>query len=181
MIGLAAIILLFFSLYRNADQNVSPRIEALFTAMENGTFAETYDTETCPELRQAATRDQYSTLGDGISVNLGALKSKTLTSFNMQQFNSDRIINASYNATFEKGKGTIQATLKKQNGEWKFLSFFVHSPNLLNAIATKKCPSCGAAYTATASFCPSCGVAVGGPAAVDSSANEEQEEQKALN
>lgn len=151
---------LLFVGFKNADAAVSPRIDLIFEAIDQGRFAETYDTETTQEFRDLTTKEQYAALGDSIAARLGALKSKTMLSFNMQQFNSSSFIDVTYNAVFENGTGTIFAKLKKENGVWKFVGFRVNSPVFDQDIATTKCESCGEPHTANAKFCPSCGADV---------------------
>ena len=129
--------LLYFG-YKNADSTVSPKIDAMFLAIENNTFAATYETETTQELRDAASKEQYAALGDAIGVRLGKLKSKSLQGFKMRQFNADSYIDVSYNATFENGQGTIIAKLKKEGSAWKFVNFRVNSPLFEQDIATAK-------------------------------------------
>jgi hypothetical protein len=151
--------LLYFG-YKNTDSTVSPRIDAMFSAIENNTFADTYETETSQELRDAASKEQYTALGDAIGLRLGKLESKSLQGFKMRQFNADSYIDVSYNATFEHGKGTIIAKLKRVGSVWKFVTFRVNSPLFGQDIVTAKCPSCGKPHTAKAKFCSSCGAAI---------------------
>lgn len=146
--------------YKNTDSNVSPKIDAMFSAIENNTFADTYETETAQELRDVASKEQYTALGDAIRVRLGKLESKSLQGFKVRQLNADSYIDVSYNAKFENGKGTIIAKLKKQGSDWKFVTFRVNSPLFEQDIATAKCSSCGEPHTANAKFCPSCGAAI---------------------
>jgi hypothetical protein len=112
MIG-SCVGLLYFG-YKNADSTVSPKIDAMFSAIEDNTFSATYETETSQELRDVASKEQYTALGDAIGVRLGKLKSKSLQGFKMRQFNANSYIDVSYNATFENGKGTVIAKLKKE-------------------------------------------------------------------
>ena len=114
--------------FQRADTAVSPRIDALFLAIENESFAATYESETAQELRNVATQEQYTALGEAIRVRLGRLQSKSLQGFNMRQTNDQSYIEVSYQAAFEHGPGTIFAKLKNQDGMWKFVSFRVESP-----------------------------------------------------
>jgi predicted RNA-binding Zn-ribbon protein involved in translation (DUF1610 family) len=129
----------------------------MFSAIENQTFPDTYETDTTQELRNAAIKQQYAALGDAVAVRLGALKSKSLQRFKMRQINADSYVDVTYNATFEKGDGTIIAKLKKQDGAWKFVTFHVSSTVFEQDIATATCSSCGQPHAATARFCPTCG------------------------
>ncbi len=146
--------------YTSADSTASPRIDALFLAIENNTFANTYETETAKEFRDVTSKEQYAALGDAIGVRLGKLKSKSLQSFKVHQFNADSYIDVTYNAIFENGNGTIIAKLKKQGDDWRFMTVRVNSPVFEQDIATDECPSCGEPHAANAKFCPSCGAAI---------------------
>jgi rubrerythrin len=148
--------LLFFG-YRAATDSAGPQIDHLFAAIENGTFGDTYETDTTPELRAAASKQQYEEIGDAVATRLGRLKSKSLQSFNVQQHNAESLIDVKYNAEFENGKGTISAKLKREGDQWKFVSFHVNSPVFQQDLATLKCPKCGDPHAAAAKFCPSCG------------------------
>lgn len=144
--------------FKNTDAMVSPRIDAMFTAIERNTFADTYDNETSNELRDVVSKEQYESMGNAIALRLGKLKSKTIRGFNMRQRNAESYVDVTYDATFEKGNGTVTARLKKQGGDWKFISFRVNSPVFEQDIATQKCPSCNQPHASNAKFCPSCGM-----------------------
>ena len=143
--------------FKNTDTAISPRIDALFAAIDNDEFADTYDIETTKEFKNAVTREQYESIGNAVALRLGKLKTKSLLGFKMGQHNADSYVDVSYKATFEKGEGAIIAKLKKQGGEWRFLSFRVNSPVFEQDLATQKCPSCNSPHTPNAKFCPSCG------------------------
>lgn len=115
--------------YRNVDANISPRVDALFSAIANGRTAETYETETTKELREVQTKENYVALGEKITEKLGALKTKSLIGFKVGTHNTDSYAEATYQATFEKGQATISVTMKQQDGQWKFVRFNVSSPN----------------------------------------------------
>ena len=151
--------LLYFG-FKSADGTVSPLIDALFAAIDNGTFPETYETETTKEFRDVTTKQQYADIGKSIATRLGRLKSKSVKGFNMRQFNADSFVDATYDATFEKGQGTITVKMKRESGVWKLVLFGVNSPVFEANRAIAKCASCGAPHTATALFCPSCGKAI---------------------
>jgi hypothetical protein len=148
--------LLFFG-YRAATDSAGPQIDRMFAAIENGTFGDTYETDTTPELRAVASKQQYEDIGNAVAARLGRLKSKSLKSFNMRQHNADSLIDVTYDAEFENGKGTITAKLKREGDKWKFVAFHVNSPVFQQDLATAKCPKCGEPHTAAAKFCPSCG------------------------
>lgn len=170
---------LLFMGFKNTDANISPRIDAMFSAIENDTFAETYETETTQDLRNAATKEQYEALGNAIAVRLGALQSKSLRGFNMRQLNAASYVDVTYNAAFEKGNGTIVAKLKNQGGKWKFVTFRVNSPVFEQDIATATCSSCGEPHSANARFCPSCGAGVTSAGTDDSSPASNSTEESA--
>lgn len=148
---------LVFVGFKNADAASSPRIDAMFNAIDNKTFADTYETETSEELRDTVSKKEYEALGNAIALRLGKLKTKTMRRAYMSQHNADSFLDVTYDATFEKGNGTITAKLKKQGDDWKFISFHVRSPVFEQDIATKKCPSCNEPHAANAKFCPYCG------------------------
>jgi hypothetical protein len=143
--------------YRSTDVAVSPKVDDLFEAIADDRFAETYETETTPEFRAVTTRQQYEALGRAIRNRLGALQSKSMRGFKMRQVNANSYMDVSYAATFEKGTGTITATMKKLGDDWKFVSFYVSSPEFLKDAPTTKCGSCGKTVDASARYCPSCG------------------------
>ena len=68
--------------YKTANTSVGPEIDRLFAAIDDGTFAETYETATSQEFRNATSKDQYAQIGKAVSTRLGRLKSKSLKSFN---------------------------------------------------------------------------------------------------
>ncbi|KAA1257681.1 hypothetical protein LF1_01690 [Rubripirellula obstinata] len=117
--------------YSTTESDVSPKIEQMFSAIDQGSFADTYQPLTSQELKDTASKEQYAALGELIATRLGKLQSKSLESFAIKQLLSGSQIDVSYNAVFEKGKGTITAKLKKQSGEWRFVSFRVNSPAFL--------------------------------------------------
>ncbi|MCO6043188.1 hypothetical protein NG895_04660 [Aeoliella sp. ICT_H6.2] len=119
--------------FSNATKTADPQIDAVFAAIEGDTMGQAYDTMTTSEFRAVTSRQQFQELGDTIATRLGKLQSKTLQSFNIQQHNSDSTIEVTYNAEFEKGPGTIMATLKDEAGQWKLLHFRVNSPEFDNA------------------------------------------------
>jgi hypothetical protein len=147
----------FFYMYKNMDKEISPKIDSLFAAINNDTFGDTYATETTPEMRQTTSKENYVQLGCLIKNRLGRLQSKFLVSWNSQQFNLDTTANVVYSATFEKGQGTIQATFKQIDGQWRLLNIRVNSPELLKDMASANCPHCGKPCTPEAKFCPNCG------------------------
>lgn len=152
---------LLFMGFRNADTAVSPRVDAMFNAMETGTFADTYETHTTAELRNAASKEEYAALGRAIGLHLGALRSKSLRSAKTFHSNATSSIDVTYAATFERGSGTITAQLKQEGGEWKFESFRVSSPQLDQHLANLQCSACGKPHGIADRFCPSCGSKVG--------------------
>lgn len=151
---------LLFAGFKHADSTASPRIDAMFSAIENNRVAETYETDTTQELRTAVTKEQYTASAENIGARLGKLKSKSIQGFATRQSNANSYIDVTYNATFESGQGTIIAKLKKEDGTWKFLTFQVKSPVFRQDVATAKCLSCGELHKPGARFCPSCGAEI---------------------
>ena len=148
---------LLYAGWRNAEKNASPRVDAMLSAIQDGTFADTYDTEAAQELRDSTTKAQYETMGNAIALRLGAIQSKSLRNFMLRQFNLDSFLEVTYDGVFEKGNGTIRAKLKRQGADWKFVHFAVDSPLFEQDVVTSRCASCGEPHAAGARFCPSCG------------------------
>ena len=146
--------------FSNTEDAISPRIDAMFLAIENNTFGETYLTETAPELRKGASKEQYEQMGDAIRTRLGSLTSKKMVRCNVRQFNNVSYADVVYSATFEKGTGTITARLTRSGRKWLFVTFRVNSPEFLKDLATAVCVECGEAHAATDRFCPACGAAI---------------------
>ena len=160
LLGIVAVVAcagLFIFAVRDLGANLSPTIDELFAAIENDSFASTYDSHTSPEFRRAATREQYEQIGLTIKTRLGSLKSKTLRQFNMRQMNASRYADVVYNGVFEKGSGVISGRFVKQGDRWLIVAFNVSSPEFQKDLATQNCPHCGAAHTSSAKFCPGCG------------------------
>lgn len=164
---IASIVTAIFVGQRNTERAITPRIETMFSAMEHGTFAETYDTETSSAMRQAVNREEFSELGDAVANLLGPLKSKQLRGFRFSKTTQGTFVEASYDATFAKGIGEILANLSKEDGEWKFNSLRVNSPVFEQDFVSRKCPTCGKAIATSARFCPACGVAIAGKDEID--------------
>jgi len=146
-----------FYAFKSANSTVGPEIDRLFAAIDNDTFAETYESDTAPEFRKQTSKEQYADIGKAVKNRLGPLKSKTMTGFNIRQHNADAYVDVAYNASFEKGKGTIAAKMKKQGGQWKIVTLRVNSPAFEKDLATATCPKCGAPHARDAKFCPACG------------------------
>lgn len=161
--------------FTKADDTVSPHVDAMFAAIESDTFADTYETHTAEEYREAASREDHAALGAAIRLRLGKLESKSLRQFNMRQHNAESYIDVTYNATFEEGTGTIEAQLKKEGGEWKFMRLHVNSPVFEQDLATVACSACGEPHPAAAKFCPSCGAEVGAVAQTGDAGEEASE------
>jgi hypothetical protein len=160
VVGVAMIVAcggLLYLGYKTANTSVGPEIDRLFAAIDDGTFAETYETATTQEFRAATSKAQYAEIGKAVSTRLGPMKSKSLKSFNMRQYNADSYVDVTYDAQFEKGNGQILAKMKREKGQLKLVNFRVNSPVFQQDIATAKCPKCGAPHASSARFCPSCG------------------------
>ncbi len=105
-------------------------VDAMFTAIDNGTFGDTYDTKTTASFRNTMSREEYVAMGEAIKENLGSLQSKTMTGFTGAQENAATFIDVTYDATFEKGTGTIRARLAQEGADMKFEEFTVTSDKL---------------------------------------------------
>jgi hypothetical protein len=54
---------IFLFMSRSMQADLGPKIDVLFAAVDDGTFKETYLTETAPELRAGQTVEQYEQVG----------------------------------------------------------------------------------------------------------------------
>jgi hypothetical protein len=145
-----------------ATSEVSQVVDGLFQSIDQGGWASTYETATAPELRQASAKPVYEQLGQAIRERLGKLTSKSGRGFNVQSMNGVVTAQAVYDAQFEKGTGTITATLRKSDGKWLLLNFHVNSPVFLET--GTPCGKCGKSRPKDAAFCPACGEKVDAPA-----------------
>lgn len=132
----------------------SERVDEFFAAVEQKRFAAIYDTEASAQYRTVSSREKHIEFGEMIDKHLGPLKSKTMQNFNSASLNGRSQVVVVYNATFEKGNGTIHAKLVWENGGWKFEEVRVQSPIFDKTVI---CAACGAKHPVTAKFCPSCG------------------------
>lgn len=143
--------------YKNADASVSPRVDALFAKIDNGTFGEAYKTETSPEFRESVSKRQWDQIGLVVKERLGRLQSKSMRQFNAKQINANTVMDVVYDATFAKGSGTISVKYRFVNGQWLLDGFFVKSPTLNDLALQQKCPHCGELTAADAKYCANCG------------------------
>lgn len=157
-LGVASRAGLVYWSYTSVEKTVSPRVDAIFRAIEGGAFAKSYDTQTAVKLRERVTREEYDAFGEMIRLRLGSLKSKSLVFANMRQHNAESFLEATYSATFERASGTILAKMVKEDGDWKFLTFRVDSPLFDSDLSTMSCLQCGVAHAVGDRFCPGCGV-----------------------
>lgn len=158
MVGLAVFFL--FRTYQQGGAEITPRIDALFQAIDDQNFGSTYLTETTSEFRNNVTIESYENIGKQISSRLGNLESKTISEFKYNFNSSGTFYDVSYDAQFEKGTGNIHATLKKIEETWKIHNFQVNSPLLIQDLKPVECQACGKAHSAGAKFCPHCGAGI---------------------
>ncbi len=146
--------------YQTASNSAAPQIDHFLDAIAEGTFADTYESDTTSEYRAVTTKEQHADIGKAIAARLGRLESKSLQRFNMQQMNASSFMDVTYSAKFEKGSATISARLKNEGGKWKFVKFQVQSPEFQKDLSTAVCSKCGAPHAADARFCPQCGASL---------------------
>jgi len=137
-IGFAGVLILclmlcagvFLATFQKMDAALSPKVDALFRAIDAETFANTYSTGTTPEFRETMTPEQYDQLGQTLKTRLGLLQSKKLSHIHFEQQNAKTFADAVYDAQFDKGPATIEVKFEKIEGEWLLASFHVTSPEL---------------------------------------------------
>lgn len=135
---------------------VSKVIDTLFQGADLGAWNASYEGMMAPEFRQVTSKEDFEKLGRTIQGRLGKITSKNTSGFFVRNLNGVLTVEASYDAQFEKGKGTIHSKLKKSGDNWQFVNFRVNSPVFLEE-ATLPCKSCGKPRPKDASFCPACG------------------------
>jgi hypothetical protein len=123
--------------YSSADSRtaaaVSCRVDALFAKGKIDPFAEAYSAETTPALRDSITKDQWQQLDDAIETNLGRLNQKALTQLDVKRTNATVVVEAAYDAWFEKGDATISLRYEIVGERWLLGQLFVDSPLLPNS------------------------------------------------
>ena len=128
VLGIAACGGLLWWGYSTVKESADPEVDAMFAAIDSGTFADSYNTKTTADFRRTMTQEEYAAMGEAIKENLGSLQSKTKTSFKV---NSDAAIDVTYSAQFEKGTAEIVVRLTSTDMvNWKFDSFAVRSDQL---------------------------------------------------
>jgi hypothetical protein len=143
--------------YRNANLSASPIIDAVFAAIADNTFADKYHEVLNRYARSPTPKEECAAVGELISERLGNLKSKSLASCQTRWETGVSLMDVAYNGKFEKGEGTILATLRKNGSTWELAGFRVMSPLFEQDVATVKCPKCARHHAASAKFCPTCG------------------------
>jgi hypothetical protein len=156
----AGVMLLGIRSASSANGELSATIDDLLRAAAKGSFAETYQSATTPEFRQATSAANYTKLGELIKTQLGACQSKQLVRVNLRQVNASSFAEVAYQGTFERGAGTIRATLKRSGTRWLLVAFHLDSPSLFNDLPDQACSKCRGKYASSAKFCPHCGEAV---------------------
>ncbi|MGE0606282.1 MAG: zinc-ribbon domain-containing protein [Pirellulales bacterium] len=147
---------IFFA-FSSTGTMITPRVEALFAAIDREEDQASYDRDFTPDYRGVTTFAQHQRICQLVRLRLGKLQSQTLTSTQLHHNNGTSTADVVYSANFEKGAATIKAKLQKVGDDWLYLGFRVDSPAFLPDLTEQKCPHCGAAHEASARFCPSCG------------------------
>jgi hypothetical protein len=150
----------FFFAQNRTSAAISPKIDALFAKTDDGTFGETYMTETTPALRANISKEKWAEIGLVVKQRLGRLQSKTMKQFSANQFNATTTIDAVYDASFQKGSGTISVRYTGVAGHLLLEAFYIRSPVLDNAALRQECQYCGELTSASAKFCANCGKAM---------------------
>lgn len=111
------------------EEQVSAQVDQLFAALEEGRFADTYRERTSIQFRESVRQNDYLELGDMISSRYGALKEKTVQSFDSRPRPGGGMdATATYDARFEKGPGVIAVEFRKVDKRWLLMNFAVQPP-----------------------------------------------------
>ena len=139
-----------------APTEVSQAIDSLLQNAAQGTWSATYETMTAPGFREKVSKEEYEKIGRLIHDRLGKLVSKSSTSFLIRNVNGVVTVQATYDAQFDLGKGTLRTTVLKTADGWRFLGFWIVSPELMETPGVP-CAECGNPRPKDAAFCPACG------------------------
>jgi hypothetical protein len=90
-----------------------------------------------------------------VETKFGPLKSKTMSSCQMRTINGRSYADVTWQAEFEKARGTLSAKLEKVSGRWQLAGININSSDI-----KLQCPNCGADHAFDAKFCPKCGKAL---------------------
>lgn len=111
---------------------VSDRVDQLFVSITAGEAEQIYESMCSPRFREVASLEKFQSLCERIQSRLGGVKSKSSTQFDMPYQAGDPVASVAYQATFDKGRGTMLATFEKIEGEWLLLRLNVNAPELLD-------------------------------------------------
>lgn len=139
------------------EGDVAVEVDRFFAEIAQGQAAEYYRNRASSELKNVTSEKDFASICETINERLGKLRSKTVSGFNMRNKNLTGYVDSVYDCQFERGKGVVKTSFKRENGQWLLLGFNVDSPELLKATARLKCPHCSQFYEAGAKFCPHCG------------------------
>jgi len=123
----------FYFGFKSTNEKLSPLVDKLFAAIDQGKIVDVYDTDTTPEFRKVMTREQFDQAGKTIAERLGHLRSKSLKRFKMHTSDSHSYLEGTYEASFEKGAAEILLNIRDEGGQPKIAGFFVKSPALAAA------------------------------------------------
>jgi hypothetical protein len=126
-----------FSGYQKTAAAVSVRVDSLFATGKIDPFAEAYLTKTTPELRATVSKEKWEQIERAVDTHLGRLQSKALTQLNVKQTDACTVVEAAYDAWFEKGHGTISVKYKVVNEQWLLDNLSVGSPLLTDGKSAK--------------------------------------------
>ena len=147
----------FFLGFRNTDAAFSPKIDALFAAIDNGTFKDMYATETTPELKKAATREEWEQLGLLIKTpwppqgqDAHAVRRSTVECRHVCRCYVLRDIE-------RETREISTARLRSVDGEWRLVVFRVKFSRVPHGLVHHSVSHCGEPCPKSAKFCPKCG------------------------
>jgi hypothetical protein len=155
---------LFYFLYQDTNNKFSPIVDDIFVAIQEEKSEQVYRDITSPEFQQSVTQEHFA----GICASyreLGMIKSKTMTSFNVNYNNGQQYAGVAYSAEFDKSDGTITAKFRHVDGDWKIVSIYIDSEYFTQTNATFSCSECEGPVARHDHKCPNCGTVFKDPAA----------------
>src|SRR5262249_49165498 len=141
--------LLYFG-YRqvSGEGEVAVEVDRFFDEIAQGRAADYYRQHGSDEFKNVTSEAEFVGMCQSLQERLGGLRSKKLSGFKVRNQNLSTYVDAAYDCQFERGKGAVRTSFKRQKNQWVLLGFNVNSPELLKDLAQETCPHCGQRYQA---------------------------------
>ncbi|QDU54570.1 hypothetical protein [Aeoliella mucimassa] len=124
-----------------ANAAVSDEVDQLFRDIQAEKIKQIYEQTLSPKFREVATLEEFETITERLRTRLGALQSKTISTSEVNPYEGTLVASANYEATFEKGAGSLLVSFEQQGDEWQLLRLRVNAPQLLDDPSTFRQPT----------------------------------------